>query len=187
MRSTSLLLALLTINIASAVVLLGWPNQPLPPPNARSAIGPGNDVTGSIGPTAPDMAGRAPELRRFFRVVVRESGRLQADDTTIRLAGISGPERDRVCRHASGEPWPCGVRAAAALSSLIRTRAVDCEVRDRVGSEVLSSCRVGNTDLSAWLLRNGWAEASDGADPAYVRASSNARRDRLGLWMREPR
>ena len=79
------------------------------------------------------------------------------------------------------------MRAAAALSSVIRTRAVDCELRRQVGDEILSVCHIGNTDLAAWLLRNGWAEASDGADQAYVQATEDARRNRLGLWAREPR
>ena len=166
------------ISAAAALLLLAWPHEPPAPPDSRSAV--------EDRPTGPDTAERAPEFRRFFRVIVTESGRLRADSTAIRLVGISGPERGRTCRHASGETWPCGVRAAAALSSLIRMRAVDCEIRDRIGDEVLGVCRVGNTDLSAWLLRHGWAEASEQAGQGYIDALGSARRERVGLWTEKP-
>ena len=197
MSKKSFVVGLLLTNTAAALLLLAWPHEPPPPLNSRSALedesnstgstaaGDKSDITGSIGPTDPDPADRIPEVRRFFRVIVTESGRLRADTTTIRLAGISGPQRGRTCRHASGETWPCGVRAAAALSSLIRMRAVDCEIRERIGDEVVGVCRVGNTDLSAWLLRHGWAEASAQAGQGYVDALRSARRERVGLWTEE--
>ena len=197
MSKKSFVVGLLLTNTAAALLLLAWPHEPPAPPNSRPEVedesnttnstsaGDKSDITGSIGPTDPNPADRIPEFRRFFRVIVTESGRLRADTTTIRLVGISGPERGRTCRHASGETWPCGVRAAAALSSLIRMRAVDCEIRERIGDEVVGVCRVGNTDLSAWLLRHGWAEANAQTEQGYVDALRSARRERVGLWTEE--
>ena len=37
-------------------------------------------------------------------------------------------------------------------------------------------------DLSAWLVRQGWATPKDGAEPALGEALKAAKTERLGLW-----
>ncbi len=110
------------------------------------------DAAMPVGPSArhaqPDEAGTA-EIRRFARLVVVDAGRLQSeeDGLTIRLHGILAPERGWNCKLASGQAWPCGERAAAALRGFVGSKAVDCEVRARSGTEILGVCYIGRTNL----------------------------------------
>ena len=156
----------------------GAPNPAAPNPTDESAL---------EGPSArraqPDKAGKA-EIRRFPRLVVTDAGRLQAEKEklTIRLHGVSAPERSKTCKLRSGQTWPCGESAAAALRALVGSKAVECEVRDRAATEILGVCRIGTTDLSTWLLRQGWADLSEEADEAHAEAMRAAKKDKLGLW-----
>ena len=59
---------------------------------------------------------------------------------------------------------------------------MECEVRDRAATEILGTCRVGKTDLSTWLLRQGWANLSEEADEIHAEALRAAKKDKLGLW-----
>jgi endonuclease YncB( thermonuclease family) len=42
-----------------------------------------------------------------------------------------------------------------------------------------ASCSVGGTDLSTWLVRQGWAEAKEASLTA---AAKQAKAERIGLW-----
>ncbi len=131
----------------------------------------------------PDEAGTA-EIRRFPRLVVVDAGRLQSEEDrlTIRLHGILAPERGWNCKLPSGQAWPCGERAAAALRSFVGSRAVDCEVRSRTAAVILGVCYIGRTDLSIWLLRRGWAELSEETSKVHAEALHVAKKEQLGLW-----
>ena len=124
------------------------------------------------------------EIRRFPHLVVVDAGRLQSeeDGLTIRLQGILAPERGWNCKLASGQAWPCGERAAAALRGFVGSKAVDCEVRARSGMMILGVCYIGRTDLSIWLLRRGWAEPSEETSKVHAEALHAAKKERLGLW-----
>src|SRR3712207_6300738 len=93
----------------------GVRNTTLPnPTGGESPAGPGTLRM------QPDKADE-PEILRLSRVVVTDRGRLQAEQEklVIRLHGVSMPERAWNCKLPSGQTWPCGEHAAAALSSQI--------------------------------------------------------------------
>ena len=176
------------IRRSSAITVMGSPAVALRPRDEDRVrnVTPGNftdqpEPIGSLMRLAEPQE-KELEVRRFPRVVVADSGRLQAGTLTIRLYGVSALERSRTCTAASGQVWPCGERATAALRSLVGPRAVECEVKEQAGLEVLGSCRVGKTDLATWVLRQGWAEAAAEAGGAYVEALHTAKAERRGLW-----
>src|SRR5919202_326891 len=161
-----LLLSFIAADVCLAFVVLSWREQMLTasPRPVRQRHAPilhdqePAETTASIPPQqAENPEPPQSQHHRFFRVIVADGGRLQVGDTTVRLHGISAPERSRSCRYPSGESWPCGARAAAALSSLIRSRAVECDVVSQPGGEPVGRCWIGNVDLSHWMLRYGWA------------------------------
>ena len=191
----SILLLFLAVDAYLAVAVLSWRDQMLPqtPPGEAPPVRHApemrdpepSDVTASIPreqPESPTPPLSHTERYHFPRVIVADGGRLRVGDATVRLYGISAPERGRTCRYASGETWPCGNRAAAALSSLIRMRAVDCDVTSRPGLELVGRCRIGRIDLSEWMVRQGWAETGDGAEAGYVDWLGTAKAQGLGLW-----
>ncbi len=69
---------------------------------------------------------------RYFKVKVRNAGTLEADlpgeTVVIRLAGVDSHDADAICKRENGTIWPCGAKARAALTRLIRYRAVTCTV-----------------------------------------------------------
>jgi len=77
--------------------------------------------------------------------------------TKIRLHGIDAPENKQFC-NASGQEWPCGQEATQALVEAISDQSVTCKggKRDRY-KRLLAVCYVGNINLNAMMVRNGWA------------------------------
>lgn len=107
-----------------------------------------------------------PVTKLYYRVKVRDGGTLEAGDVVIKLDGITAREADAQCRDSKGKTWPCGTAAKAALTRLIRARAVACELPK--GSEqksLTARCSVGGTDLSAWMVRQGWGKPKQSPKP----------------------
>jgi endonuclease YncB( thermonuclease family) len=134
-----------------------------------------SDKTGAVAPQA------ATKLYR--RITVRDGGTLQADGVVIRLAGITVREVNATCKDARGQTWPCGAAAKFALARLIRARAVTCTLPKGGEHNIfVARCGVGNTDLSAWMVRQGWAAPKEPAEPALAEAAGAAKDERLGVW-----
>lgn len=93
-------------------------------------------------------------------------------------AATPGPEADPAT-------WPCGRAALTAFRMMLRSRAVECFfAADAIEDPVVASCRAGSTDLSEWLVRQGWARpAPDNSDlqPVEVAARCSLR----GMWRAE--
>lgn len=102
---------------------------------------------------------------------------------TIRLEGIDAPELAQLCAAADGQPYACGVKAAAALKRILKAGPVACRAtgRDRYG-RTLAYCRAGSLDVNAEMVRRGWAMAFVRYSSAFVPEEQAARRTRRGLW-----
>ena len=109
---------------------------------------------------------------------VIDGGTLAIGEKTLRLAGIAAPGPRQKC--LDGQlPWLCGAAARAHLVKLIDDRPVSC-VERRPG---LALCRTPDDDLSAAMVRDGWA-VTDQHGKAYRQLEAEARRERRGLWKR---
>jgi len=119
----------------------------------------------------------------YYRVVVRDAGRLEAGSVVITLDGIKAYDADQECKDAKGRTWPCGARAHAALTMLIHGRAVSCKVPGSGKQKALTArCSVGGTDLSVWMLSQGWAKPTTQAKPKLTAAADSARKKKIGIW-----
>ena len=133
------------------------------------------DATGAVAPKAT--------TKRYFRVTVRDGGELQSGGVVIRLAGIAARDADATCKDEKGKSWRCGAAAKAALTRLIRARAVTCELPKGGEHNIfIARCSVAGTDLSTWLVRQGWAKPKDPKEPALAKAAEEAEAERIGLW-----
>ncbi|SMC80477.1 thermonuclease family protein [Rhizobium sp. RU36D] len=96
----------------------------------------------------------------------------------LRLAGIDAPELAQTCEH-NNRPWPCGRVARDRLQALVTAREVRCEgfSQDKY-HRVLVTCRNGEEDLAALLVREGLA-VSYGRHQSEEAAARAAGR---GLW-----
>ena len=113
---------------------------------------------------------------------VTDGDTLEIRGVDVRLHGIDAPESNQTCV-ADGQRWPCGRRSANALDRRIDGRTVRCEGRttDRYG-RLIAVCYVGDTDINAWLVRNGWALAYRRYSRDYVDEERAAERAGAGVW-----
>jgi endonuclease YncB( thermonuclease family) len=129
-------------------------------------------------PVAPPTA-----TKLYYRVAVRDAGTLQSGGTTIRLIGITARDADAICKDKKGRNWRCGAAGKSALAHLIHTRAVSCELpKSGRPKDFPARCTVVGTDLSTWVVRQGWALPADPAEPALAEAAEAAKKDGAGLW-----
>jgi endonuclease YncB( thermonuclease family) len=130
------------------------------------------------------VAVKAPlKPQRFYRVVVRDGGTIEASGIVIALDGIEAKAADARCKDKTGRAWACGARSRVALMRLIRGRAVTCHVPISGKQAPLKArCTVGGTDLSTWMVSQGWAEAAAPKEPALASAADAARKKKIGIW-----
>jgi endonuclease YncB( thermonuclease family) len=126
-----------------------------------------------------------PKLTKkiYYRVIVSDSGTLEAGDVVIKLNGIVASKADAQCHDKQGKNWPCGAAAKTALRRLVRARAVVCDLPEPGEQKSFTArCAVSGTDLSTWMVRQGWAKPNDPPEPALADAAEAAKSERIGLW-----
>jgi endonuclease YncB( thermonuclease family) len=124
-----------------------------------------------------------PTTKIYYRVTVPDSGTLEAGDVVIKLNGIVARKADAQCQDETGKNWPCGAAAKAALRRLIRARADVCDLPEPgEQTSFTARCAVSGTDLSTWMVRQGWAKPNDPPEPALADAAEAAKSERIGLW-----
>ena len=108
---------------------------------------------------------------------------IEIRDQRIRLHGIDAPESSQWCTDEAGATIRCGQQAALALDSLLNGSTVRCEVvdTDRYGRAV-ATCYVGEININAWLVRQGWALAYRKYSTDYVADEQQAQAQRRGIW-----
>ena len=122
-------------------------------------------------------------MKMYYRVRVPDSATLEAGDVVIKLNGIVASKADAQCQDEQGKNWPCGAAAKTALRRLIRARAVVCDLPEQGEQKSFTArCTVSSTDLSTWMVRQGWAKPNDPPEPALADAAEAAKSERIGLW-----
>jgi endonuclease YncB( thermonuclease family) len=117
---------------------------------------------------AKDAAPAPPSAptKLYYRVTVRDAGTLQSGGTTIKLAGITARDAEATCKDKKGRNWRCGAAGKSALAHLIHGRSVSCELpKSGRPKDFPARCNVAGTDLSTWVVREGWAVPADLAEP----------------------
>jgi endonuclease YncB( thermonuclease family) len=117
---------------------------------------------------------------------VLSAGILKTDDLTVHIAHVDALAADQTCVSRLGGTWPCGARARTSLRGLVRLYTISCEKIAEIGPREISAvCFRRKTDLGAWLLRYGWADATAGAPDNYRKLAQNARQKKKGMWQSE--
>ena len=107
---------------------------------------------------------------------------LEIQGQRIRLHGIDAPESEQFCEK-DGKQYRCGQQAALALSDKIGRTTVRCEQRDIDRyKRFVAVCSLGNVDLNAWMVRQGWAVAYRQYSRDYVDDESAAQTEKAGIW-----
>ena len=120
---------------------------------------------------------------RFPAIHVLPNGLLRSGATTIQLYGITLADRRKLCSSASGARWACGALAFIALRNLVEKQTLACESTGTSDQNNIAVCRIGQTNVSAWLLQEGWAELSvEVRDKQYVDAAASGSAKSAGIW-----
>ena len=101
----------------------------------------------------------------------------------IRLFGIDAPEGRQRCT-ANGKPWRCGQQSTFALAEFIGKAWVRCVEKDRDRyKRIVAVCYLGDKNINAWMVRNGWAvDYRRYSNGAYRAKQLHAERGKLGIW-----
>ena len=119
----------------------------------------------------------------FGRASVVDGDTIEIQGERIRLWGIDAPESSQLC-HRGHSAWRCGQEAALALADHIGQRNVSCveKERDRYG-RMVATCSVADSNLSEWLVRNGWAlDWPRYSNSEYTNVQELASADKVGIW-----
>jgi endonuclease YncB( thermonuclease family) len=115
-------------------------------------------------------------------VSVIDGDTLEIHGQRIRLHGIDAPESGQSCEK-DGKQYRCGQRAALKLADKIGRATVRCEQRDIDRyKRIVAVCSLGNIDLNAWMVRQGWAIAYRQYLRDYVDDESAAQAEKAGIW-----
>jgi endonuclease YncB( thermonuclease family) len=128
----------------------------------------------------PDSPAAAEELIGAAEVV--DGDTLKIAHEKVRLHGIDAPETSQTCG-AAGGTWPCGRMATASLKDAVAGQTITCKggKRDRYG-RLIAICFLGQADLNAQMVRDGWALAYRRYALDYVADEMEARAQGRGLW-----
>jgi endonuclease YncB( thermonuclease family) len=101
----------------------------------------------------------------------------------IRFAGIDAPETDQMCLDSKGDRWACGIASRDELIRYSNSRSWDCDLvgTDKYGRS-LGKCFIEGEDVSAWMVKSGWALSFVRYSHDYDREEVAAREAKAGLW-----
>ncbi len=107
----------------------------------------------------------------------------------VDLSGVDGPELEQTCG-AGDTQWNCGLEARWALLNRLGRHWVTCVPEampreapgDGARPAVCYLAGVGQLDVAAWMVAQGWALAERGAGSAYLAEETAAQKSGKGLW-----
>lgn len=106
-------------------------------------------------------------------------GVIEVKDQKFELYGILNPKGGQSCLR-NAKPWNCAEGARTALRQHIEGKKVRCVPTEE--DDGVARCTLGDVDLSALLVREGWARADRDVGKDYVKAEKEARKARRGIW-----
>jgi len=150
--------------------------------NVRDVTPPGVTRVYMTAAATATAKGKPTTSMQIEQAGVKPSGLITWDGGNLQLHGVAFPDARRICVSASGERWPCGRRAFIALHNKIATQTLHCEPR-AASDPPTATCFIGDTNLSLWLLSEGFGRvAPDVSDKELIAAEAAAKKAKAGIW-----
>ena len=114
---------------------------------------------------------------------IHDGDTVKIGQTKLRLSGMDAPETDQICLNADGQKWACGIAARDALIKYSNGQIWECTTTGDGGyKRSLAKCFIEGEDVSAWMVRSGWALSYVRYSHDYDAAETAARNIGAGLW-----
>jgi len=138
-----------------------------------------------LSPDAPTHVSISTELSGRATAITGDL--LRVDGVLVRVANIEAPESRQPCYRADGRRWNCAAAAKSALAHIVRGRRVICTPSSGqdAGGYAVAQCSVGESDLAAELVRNGYVFAVSSFFGSLVSEEDTARNAKKGIWQGE--
>ncbi len=133
-------------------------------------------------PRVPDLPGER------IHTTLRDDGTVHAGGHRLVLAGVTPLQSGTLCESPTHGRWACGVRSYVALRALVHGKELRCHTPGQITDGTIVRCYNASTDISHWLLQEGWALYDPAAaDPALAAAADEARKRGRGMWQNNSR
>ena len=136
-----------------------------------------------ISPIAQTYAADASHQKLYPITKITDADSLRSGEIRIRLHGIDAPEMKQLCQDKEGRSYRCGLQARTYLVTLIgkgAELACDHLDTDRYGRLVMR-CYHQGLDISAALVRSGWALAYRRYAKDYIADEREAKARKAGM------
>lgn len=124
-----------------------------------------------------------PKMQVLTRPIALDTATFLIGRARVKLVGVEPAPVGKRCVAKFGGTWPCGATARTALRAWLRARSISCDVPEdfaKSSTTTESRCALGERDIGAWLIENGWATAIPGGP--YEAAEAKAKEDGVGIW-----
>lgn len=152
-------------------------------PMLRSADG---IAVAEYSPDRPSQVSVSTELSG--RAIAIAGNLMRLDGALVRIANVEAPESRQPCYRADGRRWNCAAAAKSGLAHVVRGRRITCTPsgsgQDASGY-VSAQCTVGEVDLAAELVRNGYVFAVSSFLSSLSSEEEAARSAKKGIWQGE--
>jgi endonuclease YncB( thermonuclease family) len=130
------------------------------------------------------LAASSQALAADVRVI--DGDTIELNGKIVRLHGIDAPEVGQFCKTARGTSWGCGKAALEVMEGLVLGAAVTCEGREKDGyGRTLAVCHANGMDISAEMVRQGYAWAFRRYSMQYAALEDQTRAAQRGVWEAE--
>ena len=122
---------------------------------------------------------------------VTDGDTIKIDNKKIRLMGIDAPEKKQKCQKvwlsisflSFNKEYLCGEVSSKKLKKKINNQFITCKWKNKDRyKRYISECFKDNTNLNAWMVRNGYAVAYRKYSKKYIAQENLAKKENLGLW-----
>ncbi len=127
------------------------------------------------------MASPVHALEVSGHAVVQDGDTFRIGSQVIRLNGIDAPENGQDCDR-EGRSYNCGAKAENKLRSILRNGVTCSGERVDDFNRLLSDCVADGEDVSASMVRSGWALAFRKYSTTYIDDEEVAREGKRGMW-----
>lgn len=114
---------------------------------------------------------------------VTEDGTLLANGKPLIPVGTTFLPANTLCESPTSGRWACGLRAYVSLRNFVHGKELKCEIVSEKAEGALARCYRERSNVSDWLLSEGWALYDPSAlDDALAQAAEDARKKLRGIW-----